>query len=65
MVMARLHVICGNCGCADEWELSIQRDGEDVSMEETKFEDSAWLTCDNCGTLHDLKAKAKKFTAHT
>jgi hypothetical protein len=59
MVMARLHVICGNCGCGDEWELSIERDGDDISDEEEKFEDTAYLICGNCSTLHNLKDKAK------
>lgn len=65
MVMAKLHVICGNCGCADEWELSLERDGDDVSEEMVKFEDSAHLICGNCRTLHDLKDKAKKVSVST
>lgn len=59
MVMARLHVICGNCGCNDEWELRIVRDGDDVTQDEPKFEDAAYLVCGNCGTIHDLKDSAK------
>lgn len=60
MVRARLHLICGNCGCSDLWELHIERDGDDVSDDEPKFEDSVRLICENCATLHDLKEKAKK-----
>jgi len=59
MVMARLHVICGNCGCNDEWELRIERDGDDVTKDEPKFEDAASMCCGNCGTIHDLKDNAK------
>ena len=59
MVQARLHVICGNCGCNDEWELRVTRDGDDVSDDTPKFEDSVSLTCCNCSTIHDLKDNSK------
>ena len=59
MVMARLHVICGNCGCNDEWTLKIERDGADVTDTLPKFEDSAVMCCGNCATIHDLKDNAK------
>ena len=58
MVMARLHIICGNCGCNDEWELRIVRDGDDVTQDGPKFEDAAYFSCGNCATLHDLKDNA-------
>ena len=60
--MARLYVICGNCGCSDEWELRISRDGSDVTVDEVKFEGSADMVCLNCHTIHDLKDNAKKVT---
>lgn len=62
MVMAKLHVICGNCGCADLWELTIERDGDDISSDHEAYEDSASLYCGNCSTLHNLKDSAKKVT---
>ena len=57
MVMARLHIICGNCGSNNNWELNINRLGDDVS------DDSATMTCTNCSTIHDLKDNAKKIVA--
>lgn len=62
MVMAKLHVICGNCGCADLWELTIERDGDYISSDHEAYEDSASLYCGNCSTLHNLKDSAKKVT---
>lgn len=62
MVMARLYIICGNCGRDDEWELRISRDGDDITVDKAKFEDSADMVCMNCDTIHDLKDNAKKVT---
>jgi hypothetical protein len=59
MVMARLHIICGNCGCNDDWELRIERDGDDVTFMEPQFEDAASMVCGNCSTIHNLKDNAK------
>jgi hypothetical protein len=59
MVMDRLHIICGNCGCNDEWELHIERDGDDITKDVVEFEDAAWMICMNCSTVHDLKKNAK------
>lgn len=63
MVMARLHVICGNCGCNDSWELSIERSGNDVTIDKAEYEDSASMVCGNCSTIHDLKDSAKSVKA--
>ncbi len=57
MVMARLHVICGNCGCNDLFEMRITRNGDDLDGE--NFEDSATFKCKNCITIHDLKDNAE------
>jgi hypothetical protein len=57
--MARLHIICGNCGCNDMWTWKYDPTGHDVSDEETKFEPSLHLTCGNCSTLHDLDDNAQ------
>ena len=45
--MAKLHVICGNCGSTDlKYERGdIDPDGGDLSR----------LSCDNCATLHFLQ----------
>lgn len=56
MVRARIHIICGNCGCGDMWEFQIVRDGIDLDGE--NFKDAAWLKCGNCATLHTLENKA-------
>lgn len=57
MARARLHLICGNCGCNDEWKWEhipkelIEGDlmqGEDV-----------YLKCENCSTLHSINDNAK------
>ncbi len=63
MARARLHLICGNCGCNDEWEWShipkLEDDGEVID------EENVHLSCRNCGTLHSLNdnAKTKKVTS--
>lgn len=59
MANAKLHVICGNCGCSDEWMLHIDRCGKDVSQTFPEFIDAAYMKCGNCGTLHDLSDNAK------
>jgi hypothetical protein len=59
MVMARLHIICGNCGCNDDWELRIERDGDDVTDDVERYEDAVSMVCGNCSTIHDLKDNAK------
>jgi len=55
MARARLHIICGNCGCSDEWRLLLTRNGDDVTDDEPAFKDAACLSCQNCATLHSLK----------
>lgn len=58
MARARLHLICGNCGCNDEWEWKhVER--EEVECEVMVDED-VYLTCRNCGTLHSLNDNAKQ-----
>ena len=58
MVMARLHLICGNCGCNDEWEWEHQP--EDVFEGEVMSSEDVWLWCRNCSTLHSVSDNAKK-----
>lgn len=59
MVCARLHVICGNCGCNDEFSFVIDPEGHDITKEETEFEPAVFITCKNCATLHDLSENAE------
>lgn len=49
MARARLHIICGNCGCNDEFEYRIYHDIDEVS-----------ILCHNCGTIHNLDDNAEK-----
>ena len=59
MVMAKLHVICGNCGSSDDFEFQYDPKGNDISDEEEKYEPAVYISCQNCGTLHDLSDNAK------
>lgn len=57
MVMARLHLICGNCGCNDEWEweyIPKETDEGEVTQDE-----NVYLWCCNCSTLHSINSNAK------
>lgn len=54
MVMARLHIICGNCGSKDHLKFRIDLTGKDVSETIPKFEPAVIISCGNCGTLHNL-----------
>lgn len=57
MVMARLHVICGNCGCNDMFEYQIDPKGQDFG---DHFKPSVRITCRNCATIHSLEDNAKE-----
>lgn len=50
MVMAKLHTICGNCGCSDMFSYDIDHD-EDGSLRDDGF--VVRLTCNNCSTIHN------------
>jgi len=54
MARARLHIICGNCGCNDKFTFEIVPEGQDISDVEPKFKPAVWILCGNCTTLHDL-----------
>lgn len=54
MVRARIYIICGNCGCDDEFSYKTheRRDCEDDVV--------GWdvaISCRNCGTIHTLSDK--------
>lgn len=51
MARARLHLICGNCGCNDMWTYRIYPTGRDI---DGQLSPAVFLACGNCSTLHDL-----------
>lgn len=55
MVNARLHIICGNCGCNDMFEFEAIKDFHDYTDEVERFEYGYVLTCKNCHTNHDIE----------
>ena len=58
MVMARLHLICGNCGCNDDWEW--EHKPKEMVGDELMSDDDVVLSCRNCSTLHFVNDNAKK-----
>jgi len=52
MVKARLHIICGNCGCNDEFTWEIVPNGQ-CNQEGNELPD-VYIRCGNCATLHTL-----------
>lgn len=57
MVMAKLHVICGNCGSDDDFE--YKHDEYPENAEETTMQYETTITCKNCSTVHWLNENAK------
>ena len=55
--MARLHIICGNCGSSDMFEYDIVTDYDDD--EECDYERVS-LCCNNCATLHNIEDNAER-----
>lgn len=57
MARARLHVICGNCGCNDEFKYNIVTDfNDDLNKEYQRVT----ITCENCSTIHCLEDNAEE-----
>ena len=56
MAHAKLHIICGNCGCNHMFEYHISIEINDITDEE---EQCVYLSCNNCNTLHALEDNAK------
>lgn len=54
MARSRLHIICGNCGCNDEFSYCIDPEGHDYSDEIVDLRPAVYIKCSNCGTIHDL-----------
>ena len=57
MARARLHLICGNCGCNDMWTYYINPQGNDFDGE---LSPAVFLSCGNCATLHNLDINARE-----
>ena len=62
MVRARLHLICGNCGCNDEWEWKHYP--EEVIGGEMMRSETVAISCKNCSTIHYLNDNAKQEEQH-
>jgi len=56
MAHAKLHVICGNCGCNDMFSYEIIEDFNDYG---THTEPGVVLMCGNCATIHNLLDNAE------
>ena len=54
MAIAKLHIICGNCGCNDMFTYHIDPKGRDVTVIEPEFKPAVFISCGNCCTLHSL-----------
>lgn len=57
MVRARLHLICGNCGCNDCWEWKHVE--KVVEAGEVMQDEDVQLHCNNCATIHYLNNNAQ------
>lgn len=57
MAIAKLHIICGNCGCNDMFEFSIGEN--EFYLEENNPKNYVHISCKNCCTLHDLSDNAE------
>lgn len=56
MVMAKLHVICGNCGCNDDFVFSVIQEKAEDGYGEGSY---VSIECNNCNTIHDLNDNLK------
>jgi RNase P subunit RPR2 len=57
MVNAKLHVICGNCGCNHMFQYSVRMSINDA-IEPNEEYPSVSIICDNCSTIHQLEDNA-------
>jgi hypothetical protein len=57
MAHAKLHIICGNCGCNHMFDYKIKTEIDDDTHEEYQ---TVYIGCNNCGTLHSLDDNAKQ-----
>lgn len=56
MAHARLHLICGNCGCNNMFTHQIKEEVNDLTDE--KYQ-AVYISCENCSTLHYLEDNSK------
>lgn len=56
MAHARLHMICGNCGCNNEFEHKIE---EEINDDTNQKQMVVYIFCNNCNTLHNLENNSK------
>jgi len=58
MAHANLHIICGNCGCNDDftYSASLETDWDENDKEFQYMKVN--ISCKNCSTLHSLKDNA-------
>lgn len=56
MAHAKLHIICGNCGCSDKFKYHIGTELDDDTMEEYQY---VSIYCENCSTIHRLEDNAE------
>jgi RNase P subunit RPR2 len=54
MAKAKLHMICGNCGCNDKFTFGVDYDTKDKTDKPLVF-----IFCHNCDTIHDLSDNAE------
>lgn len=52
MVMASLHIICGNCGSKDDLTYRIDPRGN-CNFDGEEYP-AVYISCGNCTTLHNL-----------
>lgn len=57
MVRARLHIICGNCGCNDSFEYHHSEGF--IDNEDSIEQQHTAIVCKNCSTIHYLDDNAK------
>jgi hypothetical protein len=57
MANAKLHMICGNCGCNDYFDYKIKTEIDDSNNEPYQV---VYIFCKNCSTLHDLDKNANQ-----
>nr|DAT91468.1 MAG TPA: hypothetical protein [Caudoviricetes sp.] len=59
MVMAKLHTICGNCGCLiEDQTLELSYDPEEDQYD-------VYLQCPNCTTLHFFDVEVDEDKSNT
>ncbi len=58
MVCAKLHIICGNCGCNDMFTYRKVKADKCPETGEIFSPEDVFIFCKNCATLHSLNNNA-------